>query len=185
MSSVDDAFNRIKRGRFLPISMQPLAGLDRALPIGYDQTNSQPTTVRRMLGWLDVQPGQRVLDVGSGSGWTTALLAHIVGRQGHIYSVERIPELVQFGRNNCNKLKLKNVEFFEAGPEYGLPELAPFDRILVSASADEFPDELLDQLKIGGKMVIPIRDTIYEVTKLEGGKTKVTHHPGYVFVPLV
>jgi len=169
----------------LPSSVRPMADLDIPLPIGHDQTNSQPTTVRHMLTWLDARPSQKVLDVGSGSGWTTALLSHIVGKDGKVYAVERIPELVQFGRNNCARLDLKNVEFVVAGAHYGLPKHAPYDRILVSASASEFTEELMDQLKVGGKLVVPVQDTIFEVTKLAGGKTKVIRHPGYVFVPLI
>lgn len=185
MNNVENAFNKIDRRSFLPSSVQPMANFDRPLPIGHNQTNSQPTTVKQMLKWLDAQPGQKVLDVGSGSGWTTALLAYIVGERGQVFAVERIPELVKFGRDNCKKAGITNVKFIKAGEEYGLPKLAPFDRILVSASASKFPNELVDQIKVGGKLVVPVQETIYEVTKLAGGKTKVIHHPGYVFVPLI
>jgi protein-L-isoaspartate(D-aspartate) O-methyltransferase len=185
MNRIDEAFKNVSRRQFLPISMQPLAGMDRALPIGHDQTNSQPSTVRQMMIWLDAQSGQKVLDIGSGSGWTSAMLAYIVGKHGGVYAVERIPELVKFGKDNCNKLKLKNVEFYKAGSDYGLPEFAPYDRILVSASARDFPTELLNQLLVNGKMVVPVQDTIFEITKLSGGKSSIIPHPGYAFVPLV
>lgn len=185
MNSVQEAFQQVKRANFLPVSVRPMAGLDQPLPIGHDQTNSQPTTVRRMLTWLDAATGQTVLDIGSGSGWTTALLAHIVGPSGKVYGVERVPELVRFGQHNCNKLHITNVKFYESEKRYGLSKHAPYDRILVSASASEFPNELLGQLKAGGKMVAPVQDTIYEVTKLSNDKTKVIDHPGYVFVPLI
>ena len=89
--------------------------LTSPLPIGFGQTISQPTTVKFMLSWLDAMPGDEVLDIGSGSGWTSALLADIVGPQGIVYAVERIPELVKFGRDNCRRLGIENVFFFQAG----------------------------------------------------------------------
>jgi len=183
--SIDKAFREVKRSNFLPKSEKSLADLDTALYIGYGQTNSQPTTVRMMLEWLDAQPGDKVLDVGSGSGWSTALLANIVGPKGMVYAVERVPELVEFGRRNCQASGITNAKFYKAGDIIGLPEYAPFDRILVSADASELPDELMDQLKIGGKTVIPIHDIIYEVTKLSKTKNNIKKHPYFIFVPLI
>jgi protein-L-isoaspartate(D-aspartate) O-methyltransferase len=138
-----------------------------------------------MLQWLDPHLGGTVLDIGSGSGWTTALLAHLVGPKGRVYAVERIPELVEFGRNNVENYGFKNTYFSTAGDELGLPEKAPFDRILVSASADEFPEALMDQLKISGKLVIPIQSDILEITKTPKKGRDVRKHPGFVFVPLL
>jgi protein-L-isoaspartate(D-aspartate) O-methyltransferase len=169
----------------MPENVRHLAGYDQAVPIGYGQTISQPYTVGMMFQWLDPQPGDKILDIGSGSGWTTALLAHLVGAKGKVYAVERIPELVEFGRNNVDKLGFNNVEFSTAGEELGLPEEAPFDRILVSAAADEFPEELMDQLKINGKLVIPIQNDILEITKTPKKGRDVRKHPGFVFVPLL
>lgn len=185
VNRIVQAFREVKRSNFLPKSEKSSANLDTALYIGYGQTNSQPTTVRMMLEWLDAQPGDKVLDVGSGSGWSTALLANIVGLKAMVYAVERVPELVEFGKNNCLTSGITNAEFFKAGSAFGLPEHAPFDRILVSADSSELPDELLEQLKAGGKMVIPVRDVIYEVTKLSKTKNIIIKHPGFIFVPLV
>lgn len=179
------AFAKIKRQNFLPKQIKDLAQNDWALPIGYGQTNSQPTTVKLMLHWLDAQPGNKVLDVGSGSGWTTALLAHIIGPKGRVYAVERVPELVDFGRDNVERLGIKNAEFYPASEELGLPEEAPFDRILVSASADELPPDLFKQLKVGGRMVIPVHDDILEITKKNKDRLDITKHYGFVFVPLL
>ena len=159
--------------------------MDSPLPIGYGQTNSQPSTVRRMLTWLDARAGDKVLDVGSGSGWTAALLCHIVGPAGHVFAVEKVPELVEFGRRNNEKYSTKNVKFFRAGKSYGLPEHAPFDRILVSASAHELPRELLGHLKAKGKLVVPVQNDILEITKNSGTDYNIKTHPGFVFVPLV
>jgi protein-L-isoaspartate(D-aspartate) O-methyltransferase len=185
MTAIDKAFKEVKRANFLPKSVRLMAGFDSPIGIGHGQTNSQPTTVRMMLEWLDVQSDQKVLDVGSGSGWTTALLAHIVGPDGKVYAVERVPELLEFGRQNCAKLGLSNVEFSLARKTFGLPEYAPYDRILVSASADKFPSEFVDQLKTGGKLVIPVQHSILEVIKLPKAKIQTIDHPGFVFVPLI
>lgn len=182
---IEKAFREVKRSNFLPEREKSLANLDSALYIGYGQTNSQPTTVRMMLEWLDAQPGDKILDVGSGSGWATALLANIVGPKGIVYAVERIPELVKFGKDNCKASGITNAEFFKAGSVFGLPEQAPFDRILVSADASKLPEELLDQLKVGGKMVIPVRDTILEIKKISASENKIIEHPGFIFVPLI
>jgi protein-L-isoaspartate(D-aspartate) O-methyltransferase len=130
-------------------------------------------------------PGDEVLDVGSGSGWTTALLAHIVGPQGIVYAVERIPQLVKFGRDNCRRLGIENAFFSQAGREVGLRGHAPYARILVSASAREPPVTLLDQLAIGGKLVVPVQYDVLEVTKTAEDEYRTRRHPGFVFVPLV
>lgn len=185
MDPVEQAFKRTPRAKFLPPDMAGLARFDNALPIGFGQTISQPTTVQLMLEWLEVEPGNKILDVGSGSGWTTALLSHLTGVGGHVYAVEIIPELVEFGRTNCARLGIKNVKVYQAGKDCGLPRFGPYERILVSAAAEEVPNELLDQLKVGGKMVIPVRHEILEIEKLGPDKYETTNHPGFVFVPLV
>lgn len=183
---VEEAFEAVDRAKFMPANVRHLATYDQAVPIGYGQTISQPYTVGKMLQWLDPQPGDKVLDVGSGSGWTTALLSYLVGPKGKVYAVERIPELVEFGRQNVERAGIKNAEFSTASDELGLPEQAPFDRILVSASADEFPEHLMEQLKISGKLVIPIKGDILEITKtVEKNGRDVRKHPGFVFVPLL
>lgn len=182
---IGEAFKVVDRAAFMPLQVRYLASLDDAVPIGYGQTISQPYTVRLMLQWLDAQPGNRVLDIGSGSGWTTALLSHLVGPKGLVYAVERIAELVEFGRDNCERFGIRNAYFSTAGEELGWPEEGPFDRILVSASADEFPEQLMEQLKVGGKLVIPVMHDILEITKTAKKDRGVRKHPGFVFVPLL
>jgi len=185
MNVVDQAFQKIHREDFVPESLRDQAYVDAPLPIGSRQTISQPSTVRMMLEWLDPQIGDVVLDIGSGSGWTTALLSQIVGSKGKVFAVEIIPELVKFGRNNCKKAGIRNVKFFQAGKEYGLLEYSPFDRILVSASSEELPTKLLTQLKVDGKLVIPVQDDILEITKVSKRDFMSVIHPGFIFVPLV
>lgn len=184
-SKLDKAFTGAPRVNFLPEDMQEWAEYDEALPIGYNQTNSQPFVVRRMLEWLDVEAGQKVLDVGSGSGWTTALLANLVGVRGSVIAVEIVPELVEMGKQNCARLSIKNVEFHKAGKVFGYSKGAPYDRILVSASAGYLPDELIEQLAPNGRIVIPVEHDILVIDKDKYGKLSRTVHEGYVFVPLV
>lgn len=185
MNKIDEAFRAIPREQFLPEDVRDLAGLDRPLPIGYGQTNSQPMTVRLMLEWLGPGDGEKILDIGSGSGWTTALLAHLVGPKGQVHAVEKVKPLVSFGADNCRRLGITNATFHQAGEQLGLPEEAPFDRILVSASAAELPRELVDQLKTGGRLVLPVGEDILVINKNRGGDYEIEAHPGFLFVPLV
>lgn len=179
------AFEATPRQNFVLPLMRDQAHLDRPLPIGDHQTISQPSTVKLMLTWLDVHPGNKILDVGSGSGWSTALLSRLTGDKGKVYAVERVAELVSFGRENVEQLGIKNAEFFEAGEKLGLEQFAPFDRILVSATAKSVPPSLLAQLKVGGKLVMPVKDEILEVTKTSENGHQTSTHEGFVFVPLL
>lgn len=182
---VRQALRAFPRENFLPERVRHQAFLDQALPIGFGQTGSQPTTVRLMLEWLGPKQGDTVLDIGSGSGWTTALLSHLVGARGRVVAVERIPELLRLGEENCAQSGVRNVRFYLAGEELGYPAAAPYDRILVSAAADSLPRELLASLKPGGKVVIPVRNDILEVTARGSNPEHIKVHPGFVFVPLI
>lgn len=175
----------VRRELFLPKSIRFRAHEDAPLPISYGQTNSQPSTVRHMLEWLDVQPGDKVLDVGSGSGWTTALLGYLTGQAGRVYAVERVPQLVHFGLHNCIAANIENVEFYQASKTLGLAEKAPFDKILVSAASEKLPVDLVNQLKRGGKMVIPVGHSILEITKVADDELQAITHQGFIFVPLI
>ena len=181
----DRAMSSMSRINFVPYNMANKADIDIALPIGYGQTISQPSTVRKMLHWLDAKPGDKILDIGSGSGWTTALLSSITGCDGQVVAVERIPELLQRGEDNCRKVGVQNAQFFLAGSQYGYPKFAPYERILVSASAERLPKEILDQLKIGGKLVVPVRTDILVITKLSYDRCATEKHQGFAFVPLI
>lgn len=160
---VQRALAAVDRRRFLPPEQHRFAGADRALPIGHHATCSQPSTVARMLTLLDPRPGHRVLDVGAGSGWTTAILAELVAPDGEVVGVELEPALVERGSANLADFTTDRGRRAPARIEpavtgvLGLPQHAPFDRILVSAEARRLPDELVDQLAAGGRMVVPVR----------------------------
>ncbi len=183
---VANAFAAVPRVWFLPPEQQQFALIDAALPIGWEVTNSQPTTVRAMLGLLDPQPGDRVLDVGAGSAWTTALLAHLVAPDGRVVGVERIPDLVETGRAALARHPTGvPAELHVAQPGVlGWPEEAPYDRILVSADAQRLPEALVEQLTVGGVMVIPVRGVMQRVTCTADG-VKVERHGRFLFVPLI
>src|SRR5690606_19874558 len=171
---------------YLPRSSRMFAHQDRPLSIGDGVTNSQPSTVRIMLELLDVHPGMRVLDVGSGSGWTTAILAHLVGPSGEVIGVELIDRLVRESASALREAGLDHASVRLAQPGVlGAPDAGPFDRILVSAEAAQLPDGLIDQLVDGGILVSPVRDRMVVATR-RGDEVDVEYGPGrYRFVPLL
>lgn len=179
------AFRAVDRTDFVRPEYRDEAYLDYPLPIGEGQTISQPTTVAIMLELLAPLPGERVLDVGSGSGWTTALLAHIVGETGFVYGTERIPDLVRFGADNISRYNVPHASIRHAEKTLGLPSRAPFDRILVSAASDTIPQELVDQLRPEGVMVIPVGTSVLRVEKHTDGSYTTRELPGFNFVPLI
>ncbi|MBU2228896.1 protein-L-isoaspartate O-methyltransferase, partial [Patescibacteria group bacterium] len=183
-----NAFYRIKRRDFLPEKMKEKDTINAPLHIGYGQTNSQPLTVAFMLEVLEPQEGDRILDVGSGSGWQTALLADIVGDNGHVYGIERIAELKDFGEQNARKYNFVNITVTHGDGTKGLRAYAPYDKIIVAAAAQEIPQSLIDQLRVGGRLVIPVGDTTQDIIvleKLAEDKIKTKSYPGFQFVPLI
>ena len=208
-----EAFRKIKRADFLPSfakategepeDMKDLAELDEALPIGYGQTISQPLVVAFMMELLRPELGDKVLDIGSGSGWTSALLAEIVGNKGKIVAIEIIPELKEFGGKNVAKynfIKKGIVEFLCADGSKGYKKEAPFDKILASATvSEEIPIAWKEQLKVGGRIVTPVKDSIWLFIKksptvapaaaeaLAGKENEFEEKefPGFLFVPLI
>lgn len=174
----------VDRRDFLPWHQLRFAHADMPLRIGHGATCSQPSTVAAMLEQLDPRPGDRVLDVGSGSGWTAALLARLVAPGGSVVGVEIEPELVAMGRRHLRDARVQGARIEQAEPgRLGRPEEAPFDRILVSAEARRLPPALVDQLADGGRMVVPVRGRLLVVDRGGGGVS--TRKVGWFsFVPL-
>jgi protein-L-isoaspartate(D-aspartate) O-methyltransferase len=180
------AMSSVPRDLFVPEALKSRAYDDTPLPIGLNQTISAPHMVAIMCDLLDLQPGMIVLEVGGGSGYHAAVMATMVGPKGRVYSVERMHELVAIARKNLEKAGIKNVTMIEADGSLGLPEHAPYDRISVAATAPKVPEPLKQQLKVGGKMVLPVgRDyqELYLVTRKNG--FSVEEKMGVIFVPLI
>lgn len=183
-----EAFKKIDRADFVLRKTKKDAYLNIPLPIGYSQTISQPLTVAFMLELLKPKKGDKILDVGSGSGWQSALLGEIVGEKGKVFGVEIIPELVEFGNNNVAKysfISKGTVKIISASGVIGLRNESPFDRIIVGAMAETFPEELLKQLKVGGRLVLPYRGSVWLFVKKGEDEFKEHEYPGFAFVPLV
>jgi len=179
------AFLKIDRKDFVRDEYLREAYVDSPLPIGMGQTISQPFTVAFMLELLEPKEGQKILDVGFGSGWTTCLLAEIT--KNKVYGIEIVPEVFEFGKRNIEKYNFIEkgiVEVLLRDGSKGFPEKAPFDRILVSAAAKKIPGELISQLKDQGILVIPDFEGIWKIKKV-GDKIEKEYHYGFVFVPLV
>lgn len=179
------AFVRCDRMLFVPNELNYDTYGDYPLSIGMGQTISQPSTVAIMLELLHPNVGDKVLDIGSGSGWTTALLASVVGKNGWVEGVERLPALVEYGRRSLQKAGIANATIDLADSSVlGKPGHL-YDRILVSASANEMPMLLLEQLKPGGVLVIPIVNSVWRILKDENGEVHGDELPGFRFVPLI
>jgi protein-L-isoaspartate(D-aspartate) O-methyltransferase len=182
--SVSEAFVATPRAWFLPRRARARAAYDGPIEIGHGQTNSQPRTVDAMLRLLQVRRGDRVLDVGAGSGWSTALLAYLTGPSGEVLGVEIEPTLVEFGRSNLARVVRPWARIEQAPPDVlGWPDGAPYDRVLVSAEPRALPQELVDQVGTGGRMVIPVSGIMRLVERTELG-VEISEHGGYRFVPL-
>lgn len=179
-----DAFQAIDRKYFVPEAFSEHIYVDRPLPIGKNQTISQPSTVAFMLELLLPEEGDKVLDVGSGSGWTAALLCAIVGEKGSVLGLERVDDLVERGQNNIKQFDFKQCQIRKADEKLGVPG-ETFDKILVSASADEIPRELFAQLKIRGTLVIPVVNSIFRFKKISETEIEREEYHGFVFVPLI
>ena len=179
------AMKSVPRHLFVPVIEQGDAYIDTPLPIGRGQTISAPHMVAIMCDLLDIRDGMNVLEIGAGSGYHAAVMAVLAG-SGHIYTVERIESLALSARENLKKAGIENVTVIVEDGTLGLPGFAPYDRISVAAASPEILETLTDQLKTGGKLIIPVGKTyqeLYLVTKTNGLKTEAKG--GVVFVPLV
>lgn len=184
-AEIVEAFEKIDRKDFVKPDDMKYAYEDHPLSIGYGQTISQPYTVSFMLEILQPRKNDHVLDIGSGSGWTTALLAQIVGVSGSVTGLEIIPELVDFGRKNLKKYNFIHAKINQAKPEIlGNPN-SHYAKILVSASASAVPKELFEQLSSPGALVVPVKNSICLFKKDLSGRIHTEEYIGFSFVPLV
>jgi protein-L-isoaspartate(D-aspartate) O-methyltransferase len=179
------AFSTIPRELFVPDNLQQFAYDDRPLSIGRGQTISQPYIVALMTRSLDLTGEEKVLEVGTGSGYQAAILAELAST---VYSVERIPELAESAMALLEQLGYKNIHIKVAGDELGWSEHAPYDAIIVTAGAPALHDSLIEQLKIGGRMVIPVgsrwEQDLLKITRRQFGN-EIENLGGCRFVPLV
>lgn len=185
--SVIEALRAVDRADFVPTELQHLAYEDAPLPIGYGQTISQPYTVVFMLEELAIREGDRVFEVGYGSGWQTALLAHIVGESGSVHGFELLPMLCAMGKTNLQKYPqlAGRVTLLCMSAEQGSPEDAPFDRIICAAEVPDVPVAWREQLREGGQMIYPYQQNLISERKLPNGSFETKKFPGFVFVPFI
>lgn len=190
-----DAFKKIDRVDFVLPESKEEAYINEPLSIGEGQTISQPLTVAFMIELLRPKAGDKIFEIGFGSGWQTAILAEIVGKSGKIFAVEIIPKLFRFGRKNIRKynfIKSGVVKTIGGDATLGRKRHAPFDRIIAAASGEKIPVAWLEELKIGGRLVAPVKESIWLYIKksnLPAGRQENNfekkEYPGFVFVPLV
>lgn len=184
--NVEDAFRNIPRHEFVPESELDYAYNNEPLLIKNKQTISQPGVVSRMTEWLDVRKGQKILEIGTGSGWQTAILSFLVG-EGTVYSVERYSELVKFAQENLKKLNIDNVHVILGDGSVGFTKESPYDRIIITAACTEIPLPLIEQLKEGGLIIAPVGDSSQSLVLLQKtskGIIEIKNESHYVFVPL-
>jgi len=180
------AMSKVPRHEFVPQQHWPDAYADHPVPIGEQQTTSQPYIIAAMLQAAEIKPQDRVLEIGSGSGYQTALLAEMAGS---VFAVERYPTLSAGAQSLLERLGYTNVMMITGDGSLGLPEHAPFDVIIVAAAAPRLPPDLLEQLALGGRLVIPVGDAQQQALQLarknSDGSVTVRTLEGCRFVPLI
>ena len=184
---VEKAFLEVKREEFVPENIKHYAYIDSPLEIGQGQTISAPHMVAIMVEDLDIKKGQKILEIGAGSGYHAAIVSKLVGENGHVYSIERFASLGENAKKNLKKTKIKNVTIEIGDGSEGLQKYAPYDRIYVTCAAPDIPQPLIDQLKDGGKLMIPVGRMFCQLELIEKIKDKIhsKNLGGCAFVPLV
>lgn len=184
-----DAFVNVPRHMFVPNEQLPYAYSDQPLPIANESTISQPETVAVMLEALDPKPGNRILEIGTGSGWQTCLLAYCVGYAGTVISIEIDKTVFKIGKRNIGASGFDNIKVILGDGSEGYSRAAPYDRIIFTAAAPEVPGSVVGQLKVGGRLLIPVSKTslaqrLIAIDKISEGYTEEKDFGDFVFVPL-
>jgi len=183
-----EAFRKIPRHKFVRKDYLKHAYDDIPLPTFHGQTISQPYTIAVMTEALDPRPEEKILEIGSGSGYQAALLAHCVGSKGKIITIELEPDLVEFSRNNIKKVKLKNVKIINWDGKKGYKKESPYNKCMITAACKEIPKPVIEQVKIKGRIVAPVNDLFGQkmivLDKLSDKKYKKRDLGSFVFVPL-
>lgn len=185
--AIIEAFQKIDRRDFVLPQYAEQAGLNMPLPIGRGQTISQPLTVAFMLELLVPRKGEKILEIGSGSGWQTALLAQIVGEEGKVIALEIESELKAMTEANLEKYKFVEngiVQTILANGSLGWVGEAPFDKIIAAAAGEKIPTAWKEQLRLGGRLVAPIKESIIFLEKTEADRFSEKQFFGFKFVPL-
>lgn len=181
-NKIINAFRKVLRENFIQKKYADDAYLDEPLPIGFGQTISQPTTVAIMTSALKPEKGDKILEVGAGSGYQAAIIAELIGEEGKLYTIERLKELYEFAKKNLKAYK--NTRVIHADGTKGYAKASPYNKIIVTAAASELPKEIFRQLREKGVMIIPIEDHLFKITKLKG-KPVMEDLGLFAFVPLV
>ncbi len=183
-----DAFIKVRREDFISENMKGYAYEDSPLPLIRGKTISQPTTVMIMTSALEINSGEKIFEVGTGSGYQAALLASLVGEKGKVITTEVIPELVEFSKMNFKNAGIKNIEVYEYDGSKGMEKETPFDKIIITAACRDFPQALIDQLKIGGFIIAPVgnkeEQTMVRGKKLENGRLELEFLGPFLFTPM-
>lgn len=184
--NVLNAMMNIPRHFFLDTALEHIAYQDRAFPIGEGQTISQPYTVAYQSQLLELKPYEKILEIGTGSAYQAMVLAEM---NANVYTIERQKKLFDLNKNFILKSKYPGIKFFYGDGFEGLPTFAPFDKIIITAAAPFIPPKLIEQLKTGGKMVIPLEDNgkqkMMRITKNEDGSLEEETFSDFSFVPML
>ena len=185
--NIIQAFHKVDRADFVPAGLLAQAYENYPLPIGLGQTISQPYTVAFMLELLEPKAGEKILEIGAGSGWQTALLAYLVGSQGRIFGIERVKELKTLAEKNLSRYPVlqRTSTLMHGDGSLGHPQESPFDKIIAAAAGQTIPPAWKAQLKAGGRIVAPVKDSIVVIDKISENQFKETEHYGFAFVPLI
>jgi len=183
-----EAFAKVKREEFVSDKIKDYAYEDTPLPLIRGKTISQPTTVMIMTSALEITPGEKIFEIGTGSGYQAALLAKLTGDKGKVITTEVVPELVEFSKSNFKKTEIKNIEVHECDGSKGMEKEAPFDKIIITAACRDFPQPLIDQLKTGGFIIAPVgnkdEQTMIRGRKSENRRLELEFLGPFLFTPM-